>query len=293
MAGDWIKLETTTPDKPEIFAIAEQLGIDPDSVVGKLVRVWIWADSQTEDGRVSVTQASRKQRDICHASVTHKIIDRLVNVPGFAAAMEAVGWLDAEGSIPGFGRHNGETAKKRALARERKARQRAEGVTLESRSERDKSGTREEKRREEVKDILGDRGRSRASDEVFDALIDVCGLDPERLTKSERGAVNNAAKQLRDVGAVPEEIRTRAGRYLAKWPGIELTPMALAKNWGQVSSTPAAADLQPPPGTHPPHVTAERYAAFTDPERRAVWAAWARRVDSHRAAERQSVMVGH
>jgi len=39
MAGDWIKLEHTTPDKPEVFAMADTLGIDPDAVTGKLCRV--------------------------------------------------------------------------------------------------------------------------------------------------------------------------------------------------------------------------------------------------------------
>lgn len=162
MAGDWIKFETTTPDKPEVFAIAEQLQLDPDAVVGKLVRVWIWADSQTEDGRV--THVSRGQRDICHASVTHKIVDRLVGMPGFAAAMESVGWLTPDGSIPGFDRHNGETAKKRALARERKARQRAGAVTDASRDQRDTSVTREEKRREIKKEDPSDLPKKAPND---------------------------------------------------------------------------------------------------------------------------------
>lgn len=50
MASSWIKVEVITPDKPEIFQIAEILGIDPDAVLGKLVRIWVWADQQTIDG---------------------------------------------------------------------------------------------------------------------------------------------------------------------------------------------------------------------------------------------------
>jgi len=41
MAGDWIKVEHWTPDKPEIFRLADELEIDPDAVVGKLVRLWV------------------------------------------------------------------------------------------------------------------------------------------------------------------------------------------------------------------------------------------------------------
>ena len=39
MAGDWIKFELTTMDKPEVCQIADVAGIDPDAVVGKLMRV--------------------------------------------------------------------------------------------------------------------------------------------------------------------------------------------------------------------------------------------------------------
>ena len=33
MAGDWLKLEVATSDKPEVWQMAESLGIDPDAVV--------------------------------------------------------------------------------------------------------------------------------------------------------------------------------------------------------------------------------------------------------------------
>ncbi|HEN3655088.1 TPA: hypothetical protein U5E37_003057 [Yersinia enterocolitica] len=50
MASSWIKVEVITPDKPEIFQLAEILNVDPDTVLGKLIRVWVWADQQTIDG---------------------------------------------------------------------------------------------------------------------------------------------------------------------------------------------------------------------------------------------------
>ena len=34
MAGDWIKFETVTPDKPEVYELAGLLNLDPDAVVG-------------------------------------------------------------------------------------------------------------------------------------------------------------------------------------------------------------------------------------------------------------------
>ena len=121
MAFAWIKIEDSTPDKPEVWKMAERLGIDADAVVGKLVRVWIWADHQTIDGNA--------------VSVTSALLDRCAGVTGFAAAMAEVGWLkvSAEGLLfVNFDRHNGETAKKRALTRRRVERHRignADSVT--------------------------------------------------------------------------------------------------------------------------------------------------------------------
>jgi hypothetical protein len=58
MAGFWIKFDTSTSDKPEVWAIAGQLGIDPDAVVGKLLRVWAWFDDQTETGNAPTVTKS-------------------------------------------------------------------------------------------------------------------------------------------------------------------------------------------------------------------------------------------
>ena len=115
MAFAWIKIEDTTPDKPEVWAMAAKLGIDADAVVGKLVRIWIWADHQTIDGNAQ--------------SVTKALLDRCAGVAGFADAMMEAGWLVATSagvSFVNFDRHNGETAKKRAQTSRRVQRHRAQ-----------------------------------------------------------------------------------------------------------------------------------------------------------------------
>lgn len=109
MAGDWIKVECTTPDKPEIHAISQILGLKPDETLGKLIRIWAWADSNISDGCV---------KRFCNANVTpESIIDHVCGVTGFAEAMISVGWLERKNdsiSFPSFDRHNGNPAKKRA-----------------------------------------------------------------------------------------------------------------------------------------------------------------------------------
>lgn len=118
MAIPWIKFEVTTSDKMEVGLIADILKIDPDAVVGKLLRVWAWFDENTIDGNASVTQNALQERYRCNASsVAKALLDRRVGVPGFCDAMIQVGWMvESDGTIalPNFDRHNGESAKKRA-----------------------------------------------------------------------------------------------------------------------------------------------------------------------------------
>jgi hypothetical protein len=114
MAGDWMKVELVTPDKPEVFQMAQILGIDPDAVVGKLIRVWGWFNSHTEDGESSAHIALH--------------LNRMVSNEDFCKAMIEVGWLESDGEvirIPKFDRHNSQGAKTRALANRRTAKRRS------------------------------------------------------------------------------------------------------------------------------------------------------------------------
>jgi hypothetical protein len=129
----WIKLDHDIHEKPEVIAMACDLGIDRCHVVGYLVKVWIWADKHTTDGNAS--------------SVTKTFIDSYLGVTNFADAMQKVGWLDdAEGGIciPNFDRHNGDGAKKRIqnAARQEKFKKQQEGnakVTLGALPEKKRS----------------------------------------------------------------------------------------------------------------------------------------------------------
>lgn len=116
MAGDWIKVETVTADKAEVHAVADALGISPDAAFGIIVRFWIWADQQTEDGYIP------------HAKPAY--IDRIMQREGFAAAMVQADWLEQDSGgmlIPNFERHNGKSSKRRALSCERKRKERNSG----------------------------------------------------------------------------------------------------------------------------------------------------------------------
>ena len=140
MAGDWIKIESVTPEKPEVFEIADHLGITPEHAFGCLVIVWIWADQQSINGNAPI--------------VTKSLIDRKTGVSSFTDAMIKSGWLienDNGYTFKNFEKHNGNSAKNRAMTARRVAKHK--GLTEKKRSGNDDNVTnalpREEKRREE------------------------------------------------------------------------------------------------------------------------------------------------
>jgi hypothetical protein len=114
MAGDWLKVEKDTPDKPEVLMIAVALGITPDEAFAKCFRFWRWADSHTADGTIRGASTAT--------------IDALVGCKNFSEALKDVGWLRLRNGrvlIPEFERHMGESAKQRALTARRVANHRA------------------------------------------------------------------------------------------------------------------------------------------------------------------------
>jgi len=157
--------------------MAQILGIDPDAVVGKLLRVWAWFDEQTENGNAP--------------SVTQALLDRNVGVTGFVTAMLQVGWLieDEHGlSVPNFERHNGHTAKKRVLTAKRVAESRGNSSDVTPMKQKCNAASvtpalaREEKRREEKN----------------------TNTIPPKSPKGERSVFDFASLEL------PEQIRTEA-----------------------------------------------------------------------------------
>jgi hypothetical protein len=138
MAGDWIKMRVDLREDPTVFKIAEAIGDDDLTIVGRLFSFWAWADKHAVDGRVD--------------GAATKLIDRVVGKVGFADALVDAGWLilDTSGaSIPNFDRHNGESAKERSLKNARQARWREKKNANVDAAPSTEPSTREEKRREE------------------------------------------------------------------------------------------------------------------------------------------------
>ena len=104
MAGDWIKMRTDLSDDPAVISMAELLHTSPEDIVGRLHKLWSWADRHTLDGYA--------------VGITSSWVDRYCGA-GFSEAIIRVGWLAVEQEgirFPNFDRHNGQSAKKRADA---------------------------------------------------------------------------------------------------------------------------------------------------------------------------------
>ena len=108
MAGDWLKMRHDLADDPAVIRLASVLQLDEDAVIGKLFRLWSWADRHSRNGEVD--------------GVDLAWVDRLCRRDGYGAALVRVGWLVETGeglSFPRFDRHCSDTAKTRALGKNR------------------------------------------------------------------------------------------------------------------------------------------------------------------------------
>lgn len=221
MASSWIKVEVITPDKPEIFQIAEILNIDPDAVLGKLVRIWAWADQQTVDGNAG--------------SVTKGVLDRIAFITGFADALIAVGWLAYDGNklvLPNFERHNGESSKKRALTNRRVAAHRKNETQKVTQLALQKAlPEEEEEEEEEVKDKTPPnppRGREPKKSYPYPEQLNAEAWEEWKAYRSEMRFKSYAPTERSEGAAITELINLSGGNHARQ---MQIVKQSMAKGW--------------------------------------------------------------
>jgi hypothetical protein len=202
MAGDWIKVEHATLEKPEVGMFAELLGIPVDQALGILLRFWVWLD-----------------RNSCNGLVTHVSrlsIDGVTHTPGFSNALAHVGWLQFDDeaqtlTVPNFGNHNGNTAKSRAQTKKRVQRFRNDSVTVPALP-------REEKRRD-IKTTTNPSSPPAppgVRDEVWAAWINYRGR--KKLTAHAVSLQTSELQKLRAGGSDPNAVIEQSIRN--GWSGL-------------------------------------------------------------------------
>lgn len=201
----WLKIETHTPDKPEVFDISDQLGISSDDAFGKCFRVWCWFDAHTTNGKTN------------GIGVSDSLIDRVAGVSGFAKAMHSAGWLDWDGecyAMPNFDSHNGESAKQRALTAKRVAKHTEKTNAKTNAPSVTTPLAREEKRREEVNPSVSHEKI------VFDGINFQNINGQYEVWKAAYPAVNLEAEMAKAAAwilANPKNKKSNYARFLNSW----------------------------------------------------------------------------
>jgi len=178
MAGDWIKMRTNLDTDPAVVRISSGLKTDRFSVVGRLHKIWAWANEHLSDGQ--------------DVPIDAEFLDCLVETPGFSAELRSVGWLsgrDGSLSFPHFERHNGASAKARAQDADRKkvAREVSGKCPGANRTKTGPEERREEKRRIDTNVSIESLGVT----EFFSVWNATAGVVPmANLTPQRRKAIS-------------------------------------------------------------------------------------------------------
>jgi len=115
MAGDWLKMEVTTPNKVEIIEIAYLLDVSKHEALGMFTEYLAWLNQHCEAGKLPLSSIN--------------LINHLTGNKDFCHALASVGWLTiCEGyiEVTKYDRHNSNNAKSRAEGNRRAAKLRAE-----------------------------------------------------------------------------------------------------------------------------------------------------------------------
>jgi len=81
---------------------------------------------------------------------------------------------------------------------------------------------------------------SKKRDEVWDAIMDACGVNTASLNSNERGRYNKAVKLLKESNATAQEIHMRVKVYKRKFKGAAITPIAVANHWSELDPATVA-----------------------------------------------------
>lgn len=74
----WIELHDTLPDHHKVIEVATALKMDKDLVVGKLVRLWVWALNNREDGIFKAQDVSTIAEIMRFKGKPQRLIEALV-----------------------------------------------------------------------------------------------------------------------------------------------------------------------------------------------------------------------
>ena len=270
MAKIWIKSEQAIASHPKTLMLANRLGISIPQTIGHLHLLWWWALDYCADGYITryrdyIPMAAQWEGDgeeFTKALIEFGWVDEIDD------ELIIHDWMDYTGKLETVRQKDRERKRKaRSSANSKNSANREwdwdgrDDDTLDNTTsdvQRTSAGHPEDVHspsdvRGEEKRVEENRGEDIVLSEhteivveseivnnnevshgtVFNALLEIFEYDVNDLTKSTRGQLNKAAKELKEVGATAHDIRARAQNFILTY-GWKPTPLALVKHWADL-----------------------------------------------------------
>lgn len=196
MAGDWIKMRTSLLSNPKVNRIARALESDPrvcrelsnghDGPMSNIVTRTVMRHVTVSSLLVTWGAANEHTHDGVFQNTDLSDIDDMVGIPGFGAAMEAVGWAiyDQKSNtvtLPNFGEYNTSSNERSAAAKTGAERQKKYRLRLRE-QEQPELVTKDAVTNSVTCDVTGD-----VTCDVCDVTMDVtCDVTRDRREEKRR-----------------------------------------------------------------------------------------------------------
>ena len=241
----WIKSDQSLANHPKLILLARELGITKVKALGHLHLLWYWVLEYADDGELKYLDLLP---DACEwEDDPQKFIDALIKYEFIDQIGEKYvihDWLDYSGAFYEKKLYN---RIKKQESRE-KIQERQEHLDNLTSFDNDLTKVDGQELREDkirVDKIREDKNNSGLAtqdevssnrDMIFETIAEVCGYDWKGvMTKDERGRLNKAVKQLKDIGATPEDIQLRAKNFVLAY-GFHPQPQSITSMWTKLKS---------------------------------------------------------
>jgi len=241
----WIKSDQSLANHPKLILLARELGITKVKALGHLHLLWYWVLEYADDGELKYLDLLP---DACEwEDDPQKFIEALIKYEFIDQIGEKYiihDWLDYSGAFYEKKLYN-RIKKQESREKIQEKQEHLDNLTSfdNDLTKVDGQGLREDKIREDKirveESISGLATQDEVSsnrDLVFETLAEVCGYDWKGvMTKDERGRLNKAVKQLKDIEATPEDIQLRAKNFVMAY-GFHPQPQSITSMWTKLQT---------------------------------------------------------
>jgi len=255
----WIKSDQSLANHPKLILLARELGISKVQALGHLHLLWYWVLEYADDGELKyldlIPDACEWKGDpqvFLDALIKFSFIDTTYDPENNYTEYHVHDWLDYSGALYEKRLYN-RLKKQESRDKMQEKQEKIDNLTsfdndltsfdndLTKIDGQDLEKSRVEKSRVEesrVEDsgLATQDDNSSKRDLIFETLAEVCGYDWKNvMTKDERGRLNKAVKQLKDINATPEDIQLRAKNFVMAY-GFHPQPQSITSMWTKLQT---------------------------------------------------------